>query len=326
MSLPADAVLVLLDPLPSLKPAKDTSLGLIVEAQRRGLPCYAAQLSDLSVVDGDPRVAAQALRVDLDATPCYRVEPAQSWPLEGFRWILMRKDPPVDPRYIWATQILELAGRRGACVLNAPDALRDWNEKLAISLFADLCAPTITSSDGSALRAFVQQQGEAVLKPLDGMGGRSIFRLRADDPNLSVVLETLTDGGAQPAMAQRYLPQIADGDKRILMIHGEPWPRLLARIPAAGESRGNLAAGGRGVVRDLDEADRRIAARVGPWLRERGVVFAGLDVIGEHLTEINVTSPTCVREIEAADGSNVSGALWEAFIAAAQAGQPAADR
>jgi glutathione synthase len=176
-----------------------------------------------------------------------------------------------------------------------------------------LCAPTLTAAHASTFKAFIEQHQEVVLKPLDGMGGKSIFRLHSADPNINVVLETLTQNGTQLAMAQGFLPAIAQGDKRILMIGGEAWPRLLARIPAAGESRGNLAAGGRGEVRDLGPAEAAIAAEVGPWLREQGVWFAGLDVIGDKLTEINVTSPTCVREIENADGSNIASALWDAF-------------
>ena len=319
MTNSAPAVLVVMDPLSSLKPKKDTSLGLIREAQRRGHVCYAAEVHELSLRDAQAWVQARPLQVDLEAEPWYSAGPARAMPLSNFRWILMRKDPPVDAHYIFASMLMEKAQSPSTRVLNAPTALRNINEKLAIAGFADLCAPTLTAADQQALRAFAQEQGEVILKPLDGMGGRSIFRLRADDPNLSVVLETLTNGGRQLAMAQAYLPAIAQGDKRVLMINGEPWPRLLARIPAAGEARGNLAAGGRGEVRDLGPAEQRIAAAVGPWLRQKGVVFAGLDVIGDRLTEINVTSPTCVREIEAHDGSNICAALWDAFEAPAQA-------
>lgn len=309
----ATHVLLVMDPVQGLNPRKDTSLALVREAQQRGMTCYAAQISDLEIHSGEPRARVQTLEVNLEATPFYQLGETQTRPLGDFATILMRKDPPVDPAYVWATQVMELAMSSSTRVVNHPAALRDINEKLAISRFAHLCAPTLTAAHASTFKAFIEQHQEVVLKPLDGMGGKSIFRLHRGDPNTNVVLETLTQNGTQLAMAQGYLPAIAQGDKRILMIGGEPWPRLLARIPAAGESRGNLAAGGRGEVRDLGAAEAAIAAEVGPWLREQGVWFAGLDVIGDKLTEINVTSPTCVREIENADGSNIAAALWDAF-------------
>lgn len=305
-------VLIVMDPVASLKPAKDTSLGLAREASARGHAVFACEITDLSLREGATFVSAQKLSVQLDETPFYTLLEKESLPLSAFRWVLMRKDPPVDANFAFATHLLEHGGPE-CTVLNRPQALRLHNEKLAIAHFPQLCAPTLTSSNSTDLKSFVHAHGEAVLKPLDGMGGKSIFRASATDPNLSVIIETLTNGGAQLAMAQKFLPEIADGDKRILMINGEAWPRVLARIPAAGESRGNLAAGGRGEVRDISEAERAIAATVGPWLREQGVRFAGLDVIGDKLTEINVTSPTCVREIENADGSNICGAIWDAF-------------
>lgn len=304
-----------MDPLSGLKPAKDTSLGLAREAQARGYACYAADVHDLSLLGGTALASAQKFTVDLDAQPFYVAEAATEIALSSFDWILMRKDPPVDDDYIFATQLFDRAGP-DTKVLNAPAALRNNNEKLSIAQFSSLCAPTLTSASARAFRAFAEEHGDVVMKPLDGMGGKSIFRLVAQDPNLSVVIETLTDSGKRLAMAQKYLPAIKDGDKRVLMINGEPWPRLLARIPAQGEARGNLAAGGTGEVRDLGDAERRIAAEVGPWLREQGVLFAGLDVIGDRLTEINITSPTCVREIENHDGSNICAALWDAFEAA----------
>ncbi len=311
----ANAVLVVMDPVPGLKPKKDTSLGLVREAQTRGYPCFVCDVQDLSLCDGTASAQAQSLQVDLTATPFYSLGPTEQRPLSSFRWILMRKDPPVDADYIFATQLFDYAGPNTK-VLNRPSTLRNINEKLAIGRFPELCAPTITSASAMTLRAFAREQGQAVMKPLDGMGGKSIFRVQGDDPNLSVVIETLTNSGRRLAMAQAYLPAISEGDKRVLMINGEPWPRLLARIPASGEARGNLAAGGRGEVRDLGPAEAHIAQTVGPWLREQGVLFAGLDVIGNRLTEINITSPTCVREIEDADGSNICAALWDAFEAA----------
>lgn len=315
MSLPKPSVLFVMDPLPKLKPAKDTSLGLAREAQARGYDCYTADVQDLSLRGGFASAQAQKFSVDLDSVPFYTAEPAQSLPLSAFQWVLMRKDPPVDDNYIFATQLFDLAGPKTK-LLNAPAALRNNNEKLSIARFSSLCAPTLTSAQTAAFRAFSEEHGDIVMKPLDGMGGKSIFRLAPQDPNLSVVIETLTESGTRLAMAQKYLPAIKDGDKRVLMINGKPWPRLLARIPAQGEARGNLAAGGRGEVRDLGDAERAIAEQVGPWLQEQGVVFAGLDVIGDRLTEINVTSPTCVREIENHDGSNICAALWDAFESA----------
>lgn len=312
----SNAVLIVMDPVPGLKPKKDTSLGLVREAQKRGYASFVCDVQDLSLRAGVAYARVQSLTIDLSADPFYTLGPAAEQPLSGFRWILMRKDPPVDANYVFATQIFDLAGPN-TLVLNRPGALRDLNEKLAIAQFPELCAPTITAADAATLRAFAKEQGQVVMKPLDGMGGKSIFRVSGDDPNLSVIIETLTDSGQRLAMAQAYLPAIAEGDKRVLMINGEPWPRLLARIPAAGEARGNLAAGGRGEVRDLGPAEKHIADTVGPWLKENGVQFAGLDVIGDRLTEINVTSPTCVREIEDADGTNVCAALWDAFEAAA---------
>lgn len=306
-------VLLVMDPVPSLNPRKDTSLALVREAQLRGMPCFVAEIPDLEIHSGEARARVRSLDVDLAASPFFSLGEVHTRPLAEFGTILMRKDPPVDSAFVWATQVMELAMRDGTRVINHPEALRNINEKLAISRFSQLCAPTLTAAHAQTFKAFIEEHQEVVLKPLDGMGGKSIFRLHRNDPNVNVVLETLTQNGTQLAMAQAYLPEIRQGDKRILMIGGQAWPRLLARIPAAGESRGNLAAGGRGEVRDLGAAEAAIAEEVGPWLREQGVWFAGLDVIGDKLTEINVTSPTCVREIENADGSNIAGALWDAF-------------
>jgi len=231
----------------------------------------------------------------------------------------MRKDPPVDADYLHDTHLLSLAQRQGAQVVNDPQGLRDINEKLGALEFPQCCPPTLVSRDAAALKAFVHEHGEAVLKPLDGMGGRSIFRARAGESNLNVILETLTDGGRHLAMAQRYLPEIAQGDKRILLVDGEPVPYCLARIPQGDEFRGNLNAGGRGEGRPLTERDRWIAARVGPALRERGMRFVGLDVIGDYLTEVNVTSPTCIRELDAQFGLNIAGMLFDVIEADATA-------
>ncbi|MCB1561820.1 MAG: glutathione synthase, partial [Xanthomonadales bacterium] len=224
---------------------------------------------------------------------------------------LMRKDPPVDSAFLYDTLILEQAEQAGVLVVNRAAGLRDLNEKLAALRFPQCCPPTRVSRRMDELAAFVADHGDCVIKPLDGMGGRSIFRARTGDDNLKVILETLTDGGRRQAMIQRYIPEITQGDKRILLIDGEPVSHLLARIPQGGDFRGNLAAGGRGEVRELDDRDRWIAAEVGPEMRRRGMLFVGLDVIGGYLTEVNVTSPTCIREIDAGAGLNIAGLLFD---------------
>jgi len=229
--------------------------------------------------------------------------------------VLMRTDPPVDADYLHDTHILSLAQSEGVLVVNDPQGLRDLNEKLAALLFPQCCPPTLISRNAAELRAFVAEQGHCVLKPLDGMGGRSIFQARAGDANLNVILETLTENGQHLALAQRYLPEIRDGDKRILLVDGEPMPYCLARIPQGDEFRGNLAAGGRGEGRPLSERDRWIAAQVGPELKRRGMMFVGLDVIGDYLTEVNVTSPTCVRELDHEFGLNIAATLFDAIEA-----------
>jgi glutathione synthase len=225
----------------------------------------------------------------------------------------MRTDPPVDGEYLYDTQVLALAQDAGVLVVNDPRGLRDLNEKLATLLFPHCCPPTRVARDPAELRAFVDEQGQVVCKPLDGMGGRSIFRTATDDPNLNVILETLTGNGRRMAVAQRYLPEIVDGDKRILLVDGEPVDYCLARIPQGDEFRGNLAAGGRGEGRPLSERDRWIAAQVGPEMKRRGMVFVGLDVIGDYLTEVNVTSPTCIRELDAQFGINIASILFDAI-------------
>lgn len=227
--------------------------------------------------------------------------------------ILMRKDPPFDTEYIYATYILERAEVKGTLVVNKPQSLRDCNEKLFTAWFSELTPDTLVSRSAAHIRKFHQQHGDIILKPLDGMGGASIFRVKQDDPNLSVIIETLTEHGSRFCMAQNFLPAIKDGDKRILVVDGEPVPYCLARIPAQGETRGNLAAGGRGEARPLSESDWKIARAVAPTLKEKGLIFVGLDVIGDRLTEINVTSPTCAREIEAAFPISITGMLMDAI-------------
>jgi glutathione synthase len=235
----------------------------------------------------------------------------QDLSLDSLDVIIMRKDPPFDQEYLYATYMLELAENAGVYVVNKPQSLRDANEKLFTSWFPQCCTETLVTRDAQRIKGFLRELDEIIVKPLDGMGGASIFHLREGDPNLSVILETMTQHNSRQVMAQKYLPEIKDGDKRILMVNGEPVPYCLARIPAEGESRGNLAAGGTGQGRALTDQDRWIANQVGPTLREKGLVFVGLDVIGSTLTEINVTSPTCVQELDKQFGLNISGQLMD---------------
>ena len=309
-AMPLDVVVVM-DPIESIKTAKDSSFAMLLEAQRRGHRLHYVRPGGLSVADG--RAAAMVAPLSVVDAPKQYFELGAWSPLEfgPGQVVLMRKDPPVDADYLHDTQILGLAQAQGALVVNDPQGLRDFNEKLAALLFPQCCPPTLVSRDAAALKAFVGEHGEAVLKPLDGMGGRSIFRARAGEANLNVILETLTEGGRHLAMAQRYLPAIVDGDKRILLVDGEPVDYCLARIPQGDEFRGNLAAGGRGEGRPLSERDRWIAAQVGPEMKRRGMLFVGLDVIGDYLTEVNVTSPTCIRELDAQFGLNIAGSLFD---------------
>lgn len=304
-------VIVVMDPIGSIRITKDTTFAMLLEAQRRGHRVSVAEIRDLGIEGGRAIVHARQVTVRDDPEDWYSAQPAQRRALADFDLAFMRTDPPVDAAYIHATQILGLAQREGLHVVNDPQGLRDMNEKLAALLFPQCCPPTLVAAQAAALKAFVGEHGDCVLKPLDGMGGRSIFRARAGEANLNVILETLTDGGRQFAMAQKYLPEITEGDKRILLIDGEPVPYCLARIPQGDEFRGNLAAGGRGEGRPLSERDRWIAAQVGPELKRRGMRFVGLDVIGDWLTEVNVTSPTCMRELDAQYGLNIAGDLFE---------------
>ena len=313
-------VVVVMDPIESIKTAKDSTFAMLLEARRRGHRLHYVRPGGLSLRGGEAVATAAPLAVQDDKTGWYTLGEFGEWRFGPGQVVLMRKDPPVDAEFIYDTQVLDLARQAGAQVVNDPRGLRDFNEKLAAMLFPQCCPPTLISRDAAVLKAFVTGQGKAVLKPLDGMGGRSIFLSQAGDPNLNVILETLTDGGRTLALAQRYLPQIVDGDKRILLVDGEPVDYCLARIPQGDEFRGNLAAGGRGEGRPLTERDRWIAAQVGPLMRRRGMRFVGLDVIGDYLTEVNVTSPTCVRELDKQFGLNIAGQLFDAIEAG-----PAAD-
>ena len=304
---------VVMDPIGAIKPYKDTTLALLLAAQARGWTLLYFELADLWLRDGAAYGRARPLRVFDDPQHWHDFGEAQVLPLGDLDAILMRKDPPFDFEYVAATYILERAEDAGALVVNQARALRDANEKAFISWFPQCAPPTLITRDLVELRAFHSEHGAIVVKPLQGMGGSQVFVLREQDPNATVVYETLTVQGTRFCMAQRYLPEIADGDKRILMIDGEPVPHCLARIPAEGETRGNLAAGGHGETRPLTERDRWIAAQVGPTLREMGLLLVGLDVIGEHLTEINVTSPTCAREISRDSGIDVAGQVIAAI-------------
>ena len=304
-------VVVVMDPIEAIKIAKDSTFAMLLEAQRRGHGLHYLTPGGLNLHQGRAEAMLAPLRVIDDPRHWYELGPLSRRPLGSGDVVLMRKDPPVDADYLHDTLILDVAQAQGALVVNNPQGLRDLNEKLAALLFPQCCPPTLVSRDAKGLKAFVAEQGQAVLKPLDGMGGRSIFRAAAGDANLNVILETLTQGGRHLALAQRYLPEIVDGDKRILLIDGEPVDYCLARIPQGDEFRGNLAAGGRGEGRPLTERDRWIAAQVGQEMQRRGMRFVGLDVIGDWLTEVNVTSPTCIRELDAQFGINIAGRLFD---------------
>lgn len=310
-------VVVVMDPIASIKIAKDTTFAMLLEAQRRGHRLQYVRPGGLSLRDGRAVAQVAPLSVREDKASWFTLGEFAELAFGPGQVVLMRKDPPVDAEFIYDTQVLSVAKRAGAQVVNDPQGLRDYNEKLAALLFPQCCPPTLVSRDAAALKAFVLEHGQAVLKPLDGMGGRSIFRSGTGDPNLNVILETLTDGNRNLTLAQRFIPDITAGDKRILLVNGVPVDYCLARIPQGDEFRGNLAAGGRGEGRPLSERDRWIAAQVGPEMRRRGMRFVGLDVIGDYLTEVNVTSPTCVRELDAQFGLNIAGLLFDAIEAGA---------
>jgi glutathione synthase len=307
------SLLFILDPLGELKAYKDSSVAMMREAARRGHDVWACLQPALRWRDGRVTATAHRLELGADDHDWYRVVETGSHELSSFDAVLMRKDPPFDSEYLYSTHLLQAAERGGARVFNAARALRDHNEKLAITEFAQFAVPTLVAREPEALRAFQAEFGDVILKPLDGMGGAGIFRVRTGDPNLNVILETITQLGTRTVMAQRYIPEIRDGDKRVLLIGGRPVPHALARIPQPGESRGNLAAGGTGRAQPLSESDLRIAAALGPVLAARGLLLVGLDVIGSHLTEINVTSPTCFVEITQQTGFDVAAMFIDAL-------------
>ncbi|WP_018937119.1 glutathione synthase [Thioalkalivibrio sp. ALJ24] len=300
-------IAIIMDPITGIKPAKDTTFAMILAARARGHRVHYLELSDIWVQDGQPLGRSRPLEVHDRTEAFHELGAATTGPLERFDAILMRKDPPADAEYVYATYTLELAEHAGVRVSNRPQGLRDINEKAFTALFPDCTPPTLITRDRARIREFLGEHGDIVVKPMDGMGGSSIFRVREGDPNTSVILETMTAFDRRTVIAQRFLPEFTAGDKRIIMIGGEPFDHALARIPAPGESRANLAVGGRGEAVPLTDRDREICDRVGPELRHRGIHFAGLDVIGECLTEINVTSPTGVRELDAACGGDLAG-------------------
>jgi glutathione synthase len=283
------------------------------EAARRGHEIHAFEAREMFVRDHTVLAPARRLEVSGDDHDWYRAAEARDRPLSDFAQVFMRKDPPFDQEYYYATLLLERAQAAGAHVVNDPGALRDWNEKLAILRFPSLAPPTLIASDMARVHDFIASQEDVILKKLDGMGGAMIFRVAAGDVNRNVIVEVVTDLGRRTIMAQRFVPEIAQGDKRVLVIDGKPFSHCLARIPKAGETRGNLAAGGRGVAQPLSARDREIGETVGKELVKAGIVFAGLDVIGDYLTEVNVTSPTCIVEIAEQTGNNAAVTLMDAL-------------
>lgn len=306
---------VVMDPIGSINIKKDSTFALLLEAARRGHRLHYVWPGSLGIADG--QACGRLSRVELRDDPAgwFTLGEAQARPLTDVQAVLMRRDPPVDTGYLHDTLVLSLAAAQRVRVVNDPQGLRDMNEKLFALHFPQCCPPTLVSRDPARLRAFVLEHRDCVLKPLDGMGGRSIFRARADDDNLKVIIETLARGGSEQTLAQRYIPEITAGDKRILLVDGEPVPFALARIPPADDFRGNLAVGGRGVAQPLSDRDRWIAAQVGPEVRRRGMLLVGLDVIGDYLTEVNVTSPTCIRELDAQCGLNIAAGVLDAIEA-----------
>jgi len=318
----------ILDPLPLLKAYKDTSISMMRALARRGHRVFALEQSDIYWRDGVTAARSRPLLLHADDHRWYEEGAPEERPLREFAGVVMRKDPPFDMEYVYSTYLLEAAEAQGARVFNRPRAIRDHNEKMAIARFRDLIAPTLVTRDTTRIGAFIDEHRDVVVKPLDGMGGASIFRVRADDPNRNVILETVSLLGTRTVMAQRYIPEIVDGDKRILLIAGEVVPFCLARIPKPGETRGNLAAGGRGVARPLTPRDHEIGAALAAPLWREGLIVVGIDVIGPFLTEVNVTSPTCFVEITEQSGFDVPGLFADALVRAcepraAQAAAPA---
>lgn len=312
-------VLVVMDPIENVNLKKDSSMAMLWAASRRGHELGYALQQDLYIDQGKAFGLISSLKVFEDYDHYFELGEKQKESIADYDVVLMRKDPPFDLNFVYTTYILEQAEREGAWIINKPQSLRDCNEKLFATQFPELQVPTLVTSQQSLIREFIQQHQDVIVKPLDGMGGTGIFRLTSDGVNIGSTLEMLTELGQQPIMAQRYISEITDGDKRILMINGEAVPYCLARIPQNGETRGNLAVGGRGEARVLTENDKAIAAKVGPFLREKGLIFVGLDVIGNYVTEINVTSPTCIREIDDQFGTSIADDLFKVLEAGLKA-------
>ncbi len=304
---------VIMDPIESINIKKDSTFEMIWQAQQLGWDVDYFEMNDLSIINGRAIGRARALTAHQNAEHWFDLAEPRKIELGELDAILMRKDPPFDMEFVYSTYILELAEQQGALVVNSPASLRDCNEKAYCAWFPQVCPETIITREAADFKAFLAEHQDIIVKPLDGMGGASIFRVQAGSPNINVIIETLTHHGTSYAMAQRYLPEITQGDKRILMVNGEPIPYVLARLPTKGETRGNLAAGGRGVAQELSDSDRAIANVVGPELVKRNILFAGLDVIGDRLTEINVTSPTCIKEINDEYGTNIALDLLRAI-------------
>ena len=305
---------IIMDPIELINFKKDTTLAILLAAQKRECEIFYMLQSDLYADQGSSRASMKPLTVRDDENEWYSFGDMIDKELAELDVILMRKDPPFDLNYIYSTYLLEAAHEKGTLVVNNPQSLRDCNEKVFATQFPQCCPPVLIASAEKKLREFHQKYGDVIFKPLDGMGGSSIFRVKSDDTNLSVILETLTDGGKRQIMAQKFLPEIEEGDKRILLIDGSPLEYSLARVPAIGENRGNLAAGGSGKVRELSDRDHWICEQIAPILRKKGLIFVGIDVIGDYLTEINVTSPTCVKEIDRACNLDIPGRLIDCIL------------
>jgi len=302
---------IVMDAIESIKPYKDSSFAMLLEAQRRGWSLYYIQQHDLYMHDSVSYADCQRLEVTDNTTNYFRLSTTHTQALSELDVILMRKDPPFDLEYIYSTYLLEQAEEQGTMIINRPQSLRDCNEKLFTREFPQCCSPTRVARKPARLHEFLEEHQDIIIKPLDGMGGRSIFRITKGDPNTNAIIESVTDHGSRQVMVQRFIPEISGGDKRILLIDGKPIPFALARIPAEGENRGNLAAGAISKGIPLSERDYWICQQIGPTLRKKGLTFVGIDVIGDYLTEINVTSPTCIRELDNAFDLNISAELFD---------------
>lgn len=306
---------VIMDPIATIHPEKDSTLAILLEAQRRGWHIHYMEQQDCFLRDGQAFAQMRTLKVKDDNQNWFKLGEMQTQPLEKLNVILMRKDPPVDKEYIHTTYLLEIAEANGVLVVNKPQSLRDVNEKLYTIWFPQCCPSTLVTHKSQHIRDFLHEYDDIILKPLDEMGGKSVFRLRVNDPNINVAIETLTNNETRYTIAQNYIPEINEGDKRVILINGEPIPYALARIPAPGETRANLAVGGVGVGLPLSDRDRWICQQVGSAMKEKGLLLVGLDIIGDYLTEINVTSPTCIRQLDKLYGINISAKLLDVIEA-----------